>query len=106
MSRNAAIVSGIILIQLVTVMWGGVFLLLALWAQLAIDRVRLATVLEWLLRFAFPVAALLMSVGFFMSAGAAAAGGSDPSMVLRIGAVLLGASLLSLAGLLLLRRQT
>lgn len=137
MSKNAAIVSGIILIQLVTVMWGGGFLLeqtisrasgfiddaavaglqraghghpgvlclLALWAQLGIDRVRLRPVAEWSLRLAFPVAALMMSVGFFMSAAVAANSGTDPSIVLRIGAVLLGLSLLSLAALLFLRRR-
>lgn len=138
MSRNAAVVSGVLLILLVTVMSGGGFLLeqtlsraagfiddpsvaalqraghghagvllvLALWAQLAIDRVQLTAAVEWGLRLAFPLAAALMSGGFFLSAATAADGGSEPSLVLRGGALVLGLSLLTLGGLLLVRRRS
>jgi len=138
MSRNASIMSGVLLVLLVTVMSGGGFLLeqtitradgfiddpavaalqraghghagvlilLALWSQLAIDKMRVGAGPEWVLRLAIPVAAVLMSGGFFLSAaGVAGAETATPSLILRAGAVLLGASLLAMAGLLFLRRK-
>ncbi len=137
MSRNAAVVSGTLLVLLVTVMSGGGFLLeqtltratgfiddpavaalqraghghagvllvLALWAQIAIDQLRVGTIIEWLLRISFPLAAALMSGGFFLSAAAAADGATEPSLVLRGGALVLGLSLLALGALLIWRRK-
>ncbi|MDJ0684441.1 MAG: hypothetical protein QNJ84_07060 [Alphaproteobacteria bacterium] len=84
----------------------GVLIVLALWTQIAIDRLAVGAVIEWCLRLAFPLAAALMSGGFFLSAAVMA--GSDaaaPSLVLRAGAVVLGLSLLTLAALLIFRRQ-
>ncbi len=139
MSRNASIMSGILLVLLVTVMSGGGFLLeqtvlraegfiddpavaalqraghghagvlilLALWTQFAVDRLRAGTALEWALRLSIPVAAVLMSAGFFLSAAdLVGAEEGTPSLVLRIGAATLGATLLALAGLLIFRRKT
>ncbi len=138
MSRNASIMSGILLVLLVTVMSGGGFLLeqtvlraegfiddpavaalqraghghagvlilLALWSQLAVDRLHIGEPVEWALRAAIPVAAALMSGGFFLSAAAMVGiDAGTPSLVLRGGAVLLGASLLALAALLIFRRK-
>lgn len=82
----------------------GVLLILALWSQLAIDRIRVSRLGEWALRASIPLAAVLMSGGFFLTAARAAGGAAtDPSLVLRLGAVLLGATLLALAALLLVR---
>jgi hypothetical protein len=99
MSGNAKLISGIILLTMPTIQYGGYFLLrilsgqanlsltdfqksmfraghahagvlviFAILAQLLIDSVQISLPLEWLLRVGFPLAAILVSGGFFASA--------------------------------------
>jgi len=84
----------------------GVLILLALWSQLAIDRIEVGRVGEWALRVSIPLAAVLMSGGFFLTAAQITGVDIDaPSLLLRAGALVLGASLLSLAWMLIQRRK-
>ncbi|MFE3194109.1 hypothetical protein ACFXHA_34245 [Nocardia sp. NPDC059240] len=82
----------------------GVLLILSLLALILTDSVRLSGWFGWLTRLAIPVAAVLISAGFFLSA--LGSGRTQPSpfiAVLWLGAVTLAAGLVSL-GVTLLRR--
>lgn len=83
----------------------GVLVILALLAQLLLDDVALPSGLLWVARFGFPLAAVLVSGGFF----AAAAGHqvTQPTrliIILYAGAILLAASVI-LTGVGLLRAR-
>ena len=139
MSKQAAIVAGILLILIPTIEYGGRFLLslilggapefledhanaallraghghagvlvlLALWAQLALDHVRTAEWFRWALRIGFLLAPMLMSGGFFATAAMmSGSGASTPSMLLYAGATILAVSTVTLGILLIGWRRT
>jgi len=99
MSANAKLISGIILLTMPSIQYGGYFLLkllsgqanipltdfqrsmfraghahagalviLAIIAQFLVDGSAVSTPVEWFLRLGFPLAAILVSGGFFASA--------------------------------------
>ncbi|MEQ9438756.1 MAG: hypothetical protein RIG62_06890 [Cyclobacteriaceae bacterium] len=75
----------------------GVLVILALVAQIFIDYAALPSFLMWVARVGFPVAAILVSGGFF--AGAIGSNVSRPTRLIRIlyvGVVVLAASVLIL----------
>lgn len=75
----------------------GVLVILSLIAQLFIDNANLDTSLAWALRMSFPLAAILVSGGFF--AAAAGQNRTKPNKyisILYFGALLLAASLVVL----------
>ena len=83
----------------------GVLVILSLIVQWLADHARLSSLWEWFSRMGFPVAALLISGGFF--AGAAGTGITEPSsgiVLLYAGVFLLAASFLIL-GIGLLRSR-
>lgn len=83
----------------------GVLVILALWAQWAIDHVKFPQWLSWSCRAGFPLAAVLVSAGFFATAASLPA--DQPNIVLVVGALLLAAVTLLLgAGLIGWRRPT
>lgn len=75
----------------------GVLVMLALIAQLFIDYSSLNSSLNWLLRIGFPLAALLISGGFFAAAGGK--GITQPTrgiIILYIGVIVLALSFIGL----------
>ncbi len=75
----------------------GVFLVLALVAQVLVDATTLTGVTEWVARSFVPIAALLLPGGFFLSA--ARPGATEPNrlvMLVPAGAVMLAVGLLTL----------
>jgi hypothetical protein len=75
----------------------GVLVILALIAQILIDHARLPVAWEWVARIGFPLAAILISGGFF--GGAAGKDVTEPTnliWILYIGALVLLSSLLVL----------
>jgi hypothetical protein len=99
MTGNAKLISGVILITMPTIQYGGYFLLkllsgqtnltltdfqksmfraghahagvlviLAIIVQLLVDNTNVSIPVEWFLRIGFPLAAILISGGFFASA--------------------------------------
>ena len=136
MSGNSKLISGIILLTIPTIQYGGYFLLtlisgrtklsltdfqksmfraghahagvlviLSIIAQILIDSSNVSTPVEWILRLGFPLAAILVSSGFF-----AAASGSNsvkPNsfiVILYVGAILL-ALVLILLGIALIQNR-
>lgn len=130
MTPEAILTSGIILITVPTIQFGGVFLLsqlgsraagyadnplrrgmftaghahagvlvlLALIVQPLIDVSGLSGALMWIVRFAFPLSAVLVSAGFFLAVPTPTA--TKPGPLLRltyIGALLLAIALIILA---------
>jgi hypothetical protein len=76
----------------------GVLVLLALIVQPLIDVSGLSGALAWIVRFAFPLSAVLVSAGFFLAVTSPTA--TKPGPLLRltyIGALLLAISLIALA---------
>jgi hypothetical protein len=74
MTREARLLSGIILITVPTIQYGGYFLLtalviviLSLVCQVLADAAVLPSSLVWLVRFGVPLSAILISAGFFFS---------------------------------------
>lgn len=75
----------------------GVLVILSLIAQLFIDNIHVSTTTEWCLRIAFPLAAILVSGGFFVSAAGQNLTSPNRSIViLYVGALLLAVSLIIL----------
>jgi hypothetical protein len=99
MTANAKLISGVILVTMPSIQYGGYFLLkllsgqtnltltdfqksmfraghahagvlviLAIIVQLLVDSTNVSTPVEWFLRLGFPLAAILISGGFFASA--------------------------------------
>lgn len=130
MSRAARLMSGVILILVPTIEYGGYFLLkslsnpasgyvansvredlmraghahagviilLSLIAQVLADAATLPTWLTWCVRAAFPLAAILMSAGFFLAMPSPTT--THPSGMISLvfaGATLLAVALLTLA---------
>lgn len=82
----------------------GVLVILSLVLMPMIDETQLNPGLQWFLRIGFPLAAILVSAGFF--AGAAGANRTSPNnaiSILYVGALLLAVSLVML-GVSLIRR--
>ncbi|MDX2137396.1 MAG: hypothetical protein SF123_04825 [Chloroflexota bacterium] len=71
----------------------GVLVLLALIVQPLIDQSGLQGAVAWLVRFAFPAAAILISAGFFLSVASPTA--TKPGPLLRL--VYVGATILAVA---------
>jgi len=83
----------------------GVLVILSLISQLFIDNIQASTSIEWMLRIGFPMAAILISGGFFASASGPDVNSPNKSIViLYIGALVLAASLIILGVLLLMSR--
>lgn len=75
----------------------GVLVILALIAQILVDHARLPMALEWVARIGFPLAAILISAGFF--GGAAGKDVNEPTKltwVLYVGILVLFAALVTL----------
>jgi hypothetical protein len=75
----------------------GVFLVLALVAQVLVDATTLTGVAEWVARSFVPIAALLLPAGFFLSV--TRSGATEPNrlvVLVPIGAVVLAIGLLAL----------
>jgi hypothetical protein len=136
MSENGKLISGIILITIPTIQYGGYFLLtilsgqsklsltdfqksmfraghahagvlvmLSILAQLLIDSSNVSTPVEWFLRLGFPAAAILVSGGFFASAGGRNAVKPNSMIaILYIGAILLAVVLIFL-GIALIKNR-
>src|SRR5215211_4817999 len=66
MSPQSRLVAGIVLIIVPTVEIGGASIL-SLVALRYVDEATLSEGMRWVVRVAFPVAAVLMALGFFMS---------------------------------------
>jgi hypothetical protein len=76
----------------------GVLTILSLLCQIFVDAARLSRALAWLVRIGTPLAGILISGGFFFSV--LARGATEPGraiVLIYAGAVLLAASVLSLA---------
>jgi len=83
----------------------GVLVILALIAQLLIDYAELDPTLAWIIRMGFPLAAILVSGGFFASAiGQNRTKPNGYISILYAGALLLAASLIIL-GVALIRSK-
>lgn len=83
----------------------GVLVILSLIAQLFIDNVHVCTTTEWLLRIGFPLAAILVSGGFFASASGRGLTRPNRSIIiLYFGILVLASSVLGL-GILLLKSR-
>jgi hypothetical protein len=75
----------------------GVLVILSLIAQLFIDSTHSSTAVEWMLRIGFPLAAILVSGGFFASASGNNVTTPNRSiMILYLGALVLAVSLVIL----------
>jgi hypothetical protein len=75
----------------------GVLVVLSLIAQLFIDSTHSSTTLEWMLRIGFPLAAILVSGGFFASASGHNVTTPNRSiLILYLGALVLAVSLIIL----------
>lgn len=75
----------------------GVLVILSLLAQLFIDKIHVNTTTEWFLRITFPLAAILVSGGFFASAsGQNVISPNRAIIILYLGALLLAVSLIIL----------
>jgi len=75
----------------------GVLVILSLIAQLFIDNIQQGASIEWMLRIGFPLAAILVSGGFFASASGRDVNSPNKSIViLYLGALVLAASLIIL----------
>lgn len=128
MTANAKLISGIILLTIPTIQYGGYFLLtilsgkaglpltdfqkamfraghahagvlviLSLIAQYLIDQANLSPSAEWFLRIGFPLAAILVSGGFFAaSAGTNVTRPNSYIFILYLGVALLAAVLVYL----------
>lgn len=83
----------------------GVLVILALWAQWAIDHLRYPAWLLWSCRLAFALAAVTMSAGFFATAAALETGSRAPSTILYVGATLLALGSLTTGFGLIARRR-
>lgn len=82
----------------------GVLVLLALIAQLFVDNINVSNILKWFIRISFPVSAILISLGFFVSAiGKDITKPTGLIFILYFGVLLLIAGLLTL-GIGLLRK--
>lgn len=127
MSNEARFVSGIILITVPTIQFGGVFLLslftrkmagvsdnparhrlfvaghahagviviLSLILQPLVDQTTMATALQWFVRLAAPLSAILISAGFFFAMDSKGQMGIFRNLI-HVGALLLAASVLIL----------
>ncbi len=129
MTRDARLISGIILITVLTIQYGGYFLLtslmdrssgymdnalrqsffraghahagviviLSLICQLLADSAALPDPLVWMVRLGVPLAAILISAGFFFSVLSPTASEPGPAVrLIYIGAVILAISVLTL----------
>src|SRR5215475_3225782 len=75
----------------------GVLVILSLIAQLFIDNIQGSASIDWMLRIGFPLAAILVSGGFFASASGQGINSPNKSIViLYLGVLVLAASLIIL----------